>query len=237
MLYTLTEDGPGLQASLADGDTDFFPRIPLERSDNSEDRLFYEKERCVNHVDETAREVIQSMYARFLKAGMKVLDLMSSSDSHLPADLKDLSVTGVGLNRQELEGNPALDASVIHDLNREPRLPFRDREFDAALCSLSVEYLMDPVSVFREVSRVLKPGAPFVVTFSNRWFPPKVIKLWTDLHLFEREGFVLECFRKSEGFGHLNTESLRGLPRPRDDKYFSESWESDPVFAVWGEAL
>ncbi len=34
-----------------------------------------------------------------------------------------------------------------------------------------------PLEVFAEIVRVLKPGGVLAVTFSNRWFPPKVIKL------------------------------------------------------------
>jgi ubiquinone/menaquinone biosynthesis C-methylase UbiE len=47
---------------------------------------------------------------------------------------------------------------VAHDLNREPRLPFPDAHFDAALCAVSVQYLVRPVEVFAEVARVLRPG-------------------------------------------------------------------------------
>lgn len=51
--------------------------------------------------------------------------------------------------------------------------------FSIRSCSSSVEYLIHPIEVFSEVARVLKPGAPFVVTFSERWFPTKAIELWT----------------------------------------------------------
>jgi NaMN:DMB phosphoribosyltransferase len=34
------------------------------------------------------------------------------------------------------------------------------------------------VEVFREVARVLRPGAPFVVSFSNRCFPTKAVAIW-----------------------------------------------------------
>ncbi len=235
--FSATDNGPGLQASRTDLDTDFFHGVPFSRHDEGGDAVFYGKERFVNHVDATALSMITSIYSRFLKPGMKVLDLMSSWDSHLSGDLNDLSVTGLGLNREEMEKNGRLSERVIHDLNRETRIPFHDAEFDAAVCSVSVEYLVEPIRVFQEVARVLRPGATFIVTFSNRWFPPKVITLWTELHLFERMGLVLEYFRKSGGFGNLNSESVRGLPRPVDDPYFPEVRESDPVFAVWGEAL
>lgn len=235
--FSVADDGPGLQAARPDMETDFFNGAPFSRVDEGDDAVFYGEERFVNHVDATALSTITSIYSRFLKPGMKVLDLMSSRDSHLSGDLNKLSVTGLGLRQEEMERNGRLSDRVSHDLNREPLIPFRDAEFDAAVCSLSVEYLVEPIGVFREVARLLRPGAPFIITFSNRCFPPKVIALWTELQLFECMGLVLEYFRKSGGFENLNSESVRGLPRPVDDPSFPDLRESDPVFAVWGEAL
>jgi SAM-dependent methyltransferase len=108
--------------------------------------------------------------------------------------------------------------------------------FDVAVCSVSVEYLTRPMEVFRELRRVLKPGAAFIVTFSDRWFPTKVIALWKELHAFERMGLVLDYFRRAGGYAQLATESWRGWPRPEDDQYASSLLLSDPVFAVWGRA-
>jgi SAM-dependent methyltransferase len=34
-----------------------------------------------------------------------------------------------------------------------------------------------PLEAFAQIVRVLKPGGVLAVTFSNRWFPPKVIKV------------------------------------------------------------
>ena len=97
-----------------------------------------------------------------------------------------------------------------------------------------MEYLIQPVAVFTDVARVLKPGGKFVVTFSNRWFPPKVVHIWENIHEFERIGLVMEYFLLSGAFEDLGTYSMRGLPRPRDDKYAGDYVHSDPVFAVWG---
>jgi SAM-dependent methyltransferase len=230
----ITNNGPGMQAALADGDTDFFSGQPFARLDPRPDSQFYQEPRLVQHLDGAAIREIGAIYARDLRPGMAVLDLMSSWVSHLPEDIADLRVTGLGLNREELERNPRLAERVVHDLNTEPKLPFADGAFDAAICTVSVEYLIHPVEVFAEVARVLKPGAPFVVTYSDRWFPTKVIELWTELHPFERTGLVADYFRKAGGFTGLATESLRGLPRPADDKYADQLAQSDPVYAVSG---
>ena len=97
--------------------------------------------------------------------------------------------------------------------------------------------LIHPDEVFTEVARILKPGGKFVVTFSNRWFPPKVINVWPALHEFERMGLVLEYFIRTGKFNHLNTFSSRGWPRPITDKYYPQFRKSDPVYAVWGETI
>jgi SAM-dependent methyltransferase len=104
------------------------------------------------------------------------------------------------------------------------------------MCTVSVEYLTHPLAVFSEVARVLRPGGRFVVTVSNRWFPPKAIRVWKELHEFERMGLVMEYFLLSGAFRRLQTQSMRGLPRPADDKYAHQLMHSDPVYAVWGEA-
>lgn len=62
-----------------------------------------------------------------------------------------------------------------------------------------------------------------------------MINIWQGCHEFERMGIVLEYFLRSGLFANLETFSLRGLPRPADDKYASQFPQSDPVFAVWGE--
>jgi ubiquinone/menaquinone biosynthesis C-methylase UbiE len=159
---------------------------------------------------------------------------MSSWVSHLPEDLPLRSLTGLGMNQRELEANSRLTDYVVHDLNASPRLPFDDNAFEAVICSVSVEYLIHPFEVFADITRVLKPGGIFMVTFSNRWFPPKVINIWTELHEFERMGLVLEFFLKSGQYKNLHTYSMRGLPRPQDDKYYTQILFSDPVYAVWG---
>jgi SAM-dependent methyltransferase len=166
---------------------------------------------------------------------MQVLDLMSSWQSHLPENLNLRRTVGLGLNERELRKNPQLTELMVQDLNVNSSLPFESNSFDAAICTVSVEYLIDPLAVFEEVSRVLRTDGYFSVTFSNRWFPTKAIKIWKELHEFERMGLVLEYFLRSGGFKNLQTYSIRGLPRPHDDKYFPDLLFSDPIYAVWGQ--
>lgn len=230
----LTAGGPGMQAELPAGDTDFYSNDPFAREDAADDSEFYRQARLVQHIDSQARGVISDLYARFLQPDMRVLDLMTSWVSHLPEDAKDFHVVGLGLNREELDANLQLNERVVHDLNDSPRTPFEDAAFDLVLCTVSVEYLVRPNEVFTDLARVLRPGGKLVVTFSDRWFPTKAIRLWTELNPFERMGLVLSYLRQSGAFRDLKTESWRGWPRPQDDKYAGQLDLSDPVFAVWG---
>jgi FKBP-type peptidyl-prolyl cis-trans isomerase 2 len=230
----LLAEGPGMQARWQNEPTDFFSGEPFKRRNEQSDTRFYDHPRLVHHIDETARDMVADLYDRFVSDGMHVLDLMSSWTSHLPPSVRPARVSGLGLNATELEQNPVLTDHRVHNLNADPALPYKNNAFDVVICSVSVEYLIDPLAVFAEVARVLKPGGKFVVTFSNRWFSPKVIQVWEQIHEFERVGLVMEYFIRNGGFDNLNTYSTRGLPRPKDDKYAAEQPLSDPVYAVWG---
>ena len=230
-------NGPGMQSRSNGKPTDFFSNGAFIRKNEKGDSEFYRNPRFVNHVDRQALKSIQQLYTDLIPPGSNVLDVMSSWNSHLPPGLALNSVTGLGLNRAELEANESLTRHVVQDINRNPVLPFESGEFDAAICSLSVEYLTQPRAVFAEIARVLKDRGVFVVTFSNRWFPPKVVDIWTELHEFERLGLVLEYFASSESFAELETLAVRGYPRPIDDKYFPQLRYADSVYGVWGRKI
>lgn len=232
-METLTS-GPGMQARWRRLQTDFLSDDRFHCQDKRPDSEFYQEERFVHHLDATAREMVINTYNRFLKDGMRVLDLMSSWESHLPGGIYFDKVVGLGLNEQEMKRNPDLGDFTVHDLNADSALQFNSNSFDAVINTASVEYLTDPVKIFKEVWRILRPNGYFIVTFSNRWFPTKAINIWSELHEFERMGLVLEYFSSAGGFEDLHTYSIRGLPRPYDDKYFPELLLSDPIYAVWG---
>jgi len=229
--------GPGMQARWQSRQTDFFNSDAFSRDDEMPDSRFYSEPRYVQHIDDNAIEMVRNTYGRFLKDDMRVLDLMSSWKSHLPENINLKRLVGLGLNERELKKNSRLDESIVQDLNLNSELPFDSDSIDAVVCTVSIEYLIDPLAVFAEVSRVLRPDGYFIVTFSNRWFPTKAIKIWQELHEFERMGMVLEYFIRSSGLKNFQTYSIRGLPRPHDDKYYPDLWYSDPVYVVWGQKV
>jgi hypothetical protein len=114
------------------------PEEFFRRVDESDDPLFYSFPRLVVHIDDWAINTIGEIFEQRLPRNAVLLDLMSSWRSHLPASLHPAAVTGLGLNRAEMEDNPALTEVVVHDLNREPRLPFADDSFGGATLTWEV---------------------------------------------------------------------------------------------------
>lgn len=213
--------------------TDFSVPDAFAREDESPDGDFYAKPRKLIHVDAVCARRIQALYRTVLPENARVLDLMAGWRSHLPDTVQ--SATGLGMNAEELADNPQLAERVVHDLNRQPVLPFPDASFDAVVCTVSFEYLTQPEKIVAEARRVLKPGGMFVVMLSNRYFPPKVIRLWTQLHPMERMAWIGTLI-KAAGFKKVETYVERGLKRPKEDRYADRLPESDPLFATWGVA-
>lgn len=232
-LERVCEDGPGMEAPSPLRRGALLTGLPFRRADEQPDALFYRQPRLVHHLDSSARAEISRRYRNLLAPGSRVLDLMGSWDSHLPPDLELGSLTVLGLNEEELRRNHLATATLCQDLNLDPRLPMAEASLDAVLCTASVEYLTDPLAVMAEIRRVLRPGGIAAFAFSNRWFAPKAIRLWAELHEFERLGLVAELFLAIGGFDGITTLSRRGLPRPMDDPHW-ELETSDPVYMVWG---
>ena len=184
------------------------PTLPPEafrRADESPDQQFYAFPRLVTHIDEGAVAAVTDLYRAHVPEGGAVLDLMSSWVSHLPPEAEYGRVAGLGMNAEELGANPRLTEWAVQSLNDNPALPYESAAFDAALCCVSVQYLTRPAEVFAEVARVLRPGAPFVVTFSNRCFPTKAVLAWRSLDDAGHAALVGSYFDAAGGFDAPDT--------------------------------
>ena len=161
------------------------PREWFDRIDPSPDPLFYAAPRLVVHIDDATIAALTDYYREVLPAGGAILDLMSSWVSHLPAEVAFSRVAGLGMNADELAANPRLTDFCVHDLNARPELPYDSESFDAVLNAVSVQYLVDPVRVFAEVRRALRPGGISIVAMSHRCFPTKAVRAF---HVLPRDG-------------------------------------------------
>ena len=200
------------------------PHDAFRRYDETPDELFYRQPRFVTHIDDAAIAAVTQLYREFLPPGGALLDLMSSWVSHLPPEVSYRRVVGLGLNRAELAKNPRLASFVVQNLNSTPKLPFADGEFDGAALAVSVDYLTAPVAVLRDLRRVLVPGGPVVITFSNRCFPTKAVAIWhrlSDIGRLELVGHYLE---------EAGWERVQLLDRS------PEARGSDPLYAAVAQA-
>ena len=198
------------------------PAEAFRKADPSPDAAFYRQPRFVTHIDDGAIAAVTAVYREVLPADGDILDLMSSWVSHLPPEVQYRSVTGLGMNEAELAANPRLTTNIVRDLNADPALPFADGAFDGAGLCVSVQYLQRPVEVFRDVRRTLRPGAPLVVSFSNRCFPSKAVAIWQALDGADQQRLVA-AYLRTAGFDAI--EGRSSLPSG-----------GDPLWVVVGRA-
>ena len=204
------------------GENDGFPPDAFRKADPSSDLEFYRPKRLVHHIDPAAMAAVTALYRSVLPPGGVVLDLMSSWVSHLPDDVRYGAVIGHGMNAEELSANPRLDRWFVQDLNMEPILPLDSRSVDAAGVCVGVQYLQRPTEVFTELARVLRPGSPVVVSFSNRCFPTKAVAIWQALRPADQLRLV-SLYLERGGFLHIQPHDTRDGP-------------GDPLWAVIGHA-
>jgi SAM-dependent methyltransferase len=183
------------------------PRGAFTRLDDENDEVFYEPPRLVCHIDDGAIAALTGFYRGVLPPGGVLLDLMSSWVSHLPPEIDYAQVIGHGMNAAELAANPRLSRWFIQNLNRDASLPLGDASVDAAMICVSIQYLQQPVAVLRDVVRLLRPGGPLVVSFSNRCFWTKAVAVWRALDDAGHARLV-ERYLRHAGFARIETHRL-----------------------------
>lgn len=183
------------------------PQGAFAKIDAEEDELFYEPPRLVCHIDEGAIAALTEFYRVALPAGGILLDLMSSWVSHLPPEIDYAEVIGHGMNAAELAANPRLTRWFVQNLNRDTKLPLATASVDAAMICVSIQYLQQPLVVLRDLARVLRPGAPLVISFSNRCFWTKAVAIWRALD-DDGHARLVERYLRRAGFEQIETHPL-----------------------------
>jgi len=199
------------------------PPGAFEKLDAEDDEIFYEPPRLVCHIDDGAIAALTAFYRTVLPPRGVLLDLMSSWVSHLPPEIDYAQIVGHGMNAAELAANPRLARRFVQNLNRDSSLPLDDASVEAAMICVSIQYLQQPVAVLREIARVLRPGAPLVISFSNRCFWTKAVAIWRALD--------------DAGHARLVGLYLRHAGFPRIESHRLAEWvedTSDPMTAVVG---
>ena len=192
------------------------------RLDDDPDAEFYDMARKVVHIDDDAIAAVAQFFRDVLPRDGVILDLMSSWRSHWPSDLPKQRLAGLGMNAEEMADNPDLDDFVIHDLNANPQLPFEEATFDAVVVTVSIQYMTQPVAVFREVNRILKPSGLFAVIFSNRMFPTKAVAIWRSLNDEQHAQLIAAYFNQAGNYVEVKAQDRT----PQASDY------TDPVYVV-----
>ena len=199
-----------------------YPESSFDREDESDDSLFYLEPRLLVHIDDAAINELGKYLFDQLPEGATILDLMSSWRSHIPGNIVIGEVYGLGMNSEEMSNNPQLDHWIVKDINKDPQLPYEENLFDTVMVVVSVQYITDPIEIFKEVNRVLKKNGKFHVVYSNRMFPTKATKIWKVFDDIERASLIGSYFANSGGWSVPNAVNLS--PRGHIT--------SDPLYAV-----
>ena len=91
------------------------------------------------------------------------------------------------------------------------------------MACVGVQYLQQPLAVFAQVRRVLVPGAPFIVSFSNRCFANKAVAIWWSLDTSGHAALV-KLYLERAGFTDICANLL------------TDGTAGDPLVAVVGRA-
>jgi ubiquinone/menaquinone biosynthesis C-methylase UbiE len=150
------------------------PRVLIERIPGIFASLYEKASRMVK--DSYYRRLAEEI-AGFLKTG-SILDL-GTGPGYLPLEIAEISpsITVIGLDLSprliEMAQDNALKAGVadrIHfQFGSAASLPFADKTFDMVLSTGMLHMVKDPVKIFQEIYRVLKPGSQAWI-----WDPARV---------------------------------------------------------------
>lgn len=157
-------------------------------------------------------------------------------------------MVGIGLNEEELKANPAYTIWKVHDLNasEDQNWTWLETEtINTVICTVSIDYLIHPISVLKECFRVLKPGTPhhsnilnvggtIHLAISNRCFATKAIALWLRLG----ENARLEMVANYLHFSGFEEIEVVDIAKGGDVGRWEGDWGlSDPLWVVRGRKM
>ncbi len=133
-------------------------------------------------------------------------------------------ISGTGMNALELKANDQLTDFKPKNLNIESVLPYEDESFDVVTCVVSIDYLINPIQVLKEVHRVLKPGGKVIISQSNRCFPSKAIAMWLQMNDRQHLELINGYFQYAGGFQKRKAFDITASDGPNEYR--------DPMFIM-----
>ncbi len=199
-----------------------------QKMDIANDQIFYQKPRYVQHLSNSFRTRLTSLYSEYLLNHHVILDLMSSWVSHLPSNIRYKKVIGHGMNEAELSSNTRFDEFWIQNLNNTQNMPIEDSTIDVGLIVAGWQYLQYPEKVTLELSRIIKSDSLLIISFTNRAFWNKAPNIWT----YSSEEKRIEYVKSVLSANKWRIEKIIN-EKTHDEKLFGlYSAESDPFFSV-----
>lgn len=202
-----------------------FAEKDFSRSDVNDDSSFYMVPRFVYHIDEPAVAALTQYYRKNILPKSRILDVCSSWVSHYPVEFPKTMkrIAGTGMNKLELLANDQLTDREAKDLNLDTKLPYSEASFDVVTIVVSIDYLVKPIEVLREVRRVLRPGGKVIVSQSNRCFPSKAVNMWLRMNDRQHLELINGYFQYAGGF---KPRTVFDITATNMDAYV------DPMFVV-----
>lgn len=111
-------------------------------------------------------QIFRQRVLEVLEPNMRLLDLGAGAGIVAAMNFKGVvaHVSGVDLDHR-VASNPFLDEGKVSDAGE---IPYPDASFDIVISDNVMEHLDHPEEVFREISRVLRPGGKLLFKTPNR---------------------------------------------------------------------
>lgn len=204
------------------------------------------------YMHDPVRKVITSQIESLLPEGGYILDVMCGIRSCI-FKKPGRRIYGIGLVPEALEMNKALDAHQVLNINEKPDIDSyieTDEKFDAAVISLGMPYMKQPLEVLRAIHRLLKPGGKIIILCSiNHFDRAKAMNIWFHPDFFDINddliGLVMDYLRDSESFKPKIFLDLDAVDELLDKVYtelearpdYEDSEERFGGFIVYGEKI
>lgn len=195
---------------------------------NFYDTAFYFQSRATPEIPRHLRRLA----ARFGPwQGKQLLDLGCGTGKWLraAADCGAIPV-GIDISRVAIDACEHLVPEAELHCGPAEVLPFEDKRFDVVSCLGSLEHFLDPKAALREMLRVAKPKAIFLLLVPNAGFLPRRLGLYRGTH----QANLWEEVRTLAGRQELfESVGLRVIRRWRDLHVLSWSWIRQGRWYAW----
>jgi ubiquinone/menaquinone biosynthesis C-methylase UbiE len=211
-------------------------------SDHREIQLFYDTVYYKDAgIDIAVSRHLRRMAKKFIRPEQQVLDVACGTGSWLmavgheggiPSGI-DLSPKAIDICKQKMPNGE------FHSGPAES-LPFKNNIFDVITCLGSLEHFLDPVSAIKEMVRVSREGALFIILVPNSGFLTRRLGLYKGTHQVTAREDVRSLEEWNEIF---ESGGLETINRWKDLHVLSWSWISSrgwsriPIRALQGLAL